>query len=182
MPEHRNHKRESFCQEFLVDLNGAAAARRAGYAPKNSDVQAAQLLRDPEVQVRLKELMDDRSQKTGVTAARVVEELAKIGFASMRHFMSIDEDGQPRIDLGHTPEDHLDALAEVQTETVLEGGSDDPQHVRKTRIKLHDKLSALKLLAEHTGALKTPERQAADALQELVNAINQRGSAAPIAE
>jgi len=30
-------KQRRFCQEYLVDLNASAAARRAGYSPKTVD-------------------------------------------------------------------------------------------------------------------------------------------------
>ena len=36
-------KQERFCREYVIDHNGAAAGRRAGYAHKNADVIAGQL-------------------------------------------------------------------------------------------------------------------------------------------
>jgi phage terminase small subunit len=37
-------KQQRFVAEYLLDLNGAAAARRAGYAAKNAGDVASQLL------------------------------------------------------------------------------------------------------------------------------------------
>ena len=37
-PKQLNPKQERFCQEYAVDLNGAQAAIRAGYAPTHAKV------------------------------------------------------------------------------------------------------------------------------------------------
>lgn len=39
-----SYRQRRFCEEFVIDYNGAAAARRAGYAKKNADIQANQLM------------------------------------------------------------------------------------------------------------------------------------------
>lgn len=180
----KNSKRERFCQEYLIDLNATQAAIRAGYSKRTAGSQGHDLLKNHEVEARISELKDVRAEKTQVTAERVIEELAKIGFSSMRRFVTVDVDGQPRIDLAATPEDDLDALSEVQTETVLEttgkGENAKTEHVRKTKIKLHDKLGALRELAEHTGVFDKSNEKKTDALAQAFEQIWARGSKAPI--
>ena len=179
-----NTKQETFCREYLVDLNATQAAIRAGYSVKTAKVIGHENLTKPDIQKFIAVLMDERGKKTEITAERVVQELAKIGFASMRTFISVDADGQPQINLTDTDADSLDALAEVQTETVLEfSGSGDERkcdRIRKTKIKLHDKLGALKELAEHTGVFDKSNRKKADALADAFADIFARGSKAPI--
>lgn len=46
-------RRELFAHEYLIDLNGAAAARRSGYAPSRAKETASELLRDPEVRAKI---------------------------------------------------------------------------------------------------------------------------------
>ena len=75
-------KQQAFIREYLVDLNGSAAAVRAGYAPNSAVVTASRLLTNANIQTELKKAIDKRSQQTEVTAARVITELAKIAFAS----------------------------------------------------------------------------------------------------
>jgi phage terminase small subunit len=163
----KDARRERFCQEYLVDLIGAAAAKRAGYSPKTAASQAARLLTDANVAARIAFLKAERAERTGITIDTVVLELAKVGLASLRQMIRIDRDGQPQIDLSATPADALDALSEVSTETVIEtqgSGEDRVDHpIRKTRIKMHDKLRALHLLGEHVGAFKKGKEDQAQA-------------------
>ena len=175
----KNVRYESFSQEYLVDLNATQAAIRAGYAPRSSGTKGHQLLQIVEIANRIQFLMSKRTQKTEITAERVIEELAKIGFASMRNFIRIDEDGQPQIDLSDTDDDNLDALSEVQTETVLELlGGGTTQSIRKTKIKLHDKLGALRLLAEHTGVFEKRDLRNMSTLADLLAAA--QGHSLPV--
>lgn len=179
-----NTKQETFCREYIVDLNATQAAIRAGYSTKTAKVMGHENLTKPDIQKFIAVLMDERGKKTEITAERVVQELAKVAFASMRHFIRVDENGQPQIDLGATDNDNLDALMEVQTETVLESrGSGDEREfdtIRKTKIKLHNKLGALHELAEHTGVFAKRDKDQANALAEAWAQITQRGSKAPI--
>ena len=71
-------KQKRFCEEYLVDLNAAQAATRAGY--KNPEI-GRQLITKNNVSEYLKQLMHERSEQTGVTAEKVVKELESIAFA-----------------------------------------------------------------------------------------------------
>lgn len=180
----KNIRYESFCQEYLVDLNATQAAIRAGYSAKTAGTKGHQLLQIVEIAARIQFLMAERGKRTEITAERVVQELAKVAFASMRQFIRVDSDGQPQIDLSTTDNDNLDALMEVQTETVVESrGSGDEREfdtIRKTKIKLHNKLGALHELAEHTGVFAKRDKDQASALAEAWAQITSRGSKAPI--
>ena len=44
IPGHLNAKQKRFCKEYLIDLNGTAAAKRAGYSAHTAKVQASRLL------------------------------------------------------------------------------------------------------------------------------------------
>jgi phage terminase small subunit len=79
-------RQSRFVEEYLIDLNGKQAAVRAGYSAKSAEVQASRLLRNTAVQAALGEAMQARSQRTEVTADRVVAELAKLAFADMRDY------------------------------------------------------------------------------------------------
>ena len=60
-------KMESFCQEYLIDLNATQAYIRAGYAPKTADVCSCQLLSKPKIRKRLEQLRADMTRKLEVT-------------------------------------------------------------------------------------------------------------------
>lgn len=179
-------KEKLAAKEYLVDLNQSAAYLRAGYKPGRTANQtsgrAAILFAKPSIQEEVQRLMAERGQRTLVTADRVVEELAKVGFASMRRFIRIDGAGNPSIDLSETPDDHLDALSEVRTEAIRQdaGDGDPVTTIIKTTIKLHDKMRALHDLAEHTGVFRQADKDRATDLAEAFQQIWARGSKAPL--
>ena len=74
-------KQEVFVQEYLVDLNAAAAARRAGFAPKHASSYGAKLMGRPEIRAEVAAAMERRAKQTQRRAAQVLEELAGIAFA-----------------------------------------------------------------------------------------------------
>lgn len=171
-----SEKQQRFAREYLVDLNATQAAIRAGYSPKTAGCQSHELLKKPEIQEIIAAGAKKAEQRTEITLDRVLNEYARIAFAGMSKFVSIDSDGTPRVDLSKcTPED-LDLLSEVQTET--QQGEDKP--VLKVKIKPLDKLNALEKLARHLGVFRDAEvKPIENAIAALVGAI--QGSALPVA-
>lgn len=146
-----------FVKEYLIDLNAAAAYRRAGYKSKNPDVDGHKLLVKPKIQTMVQEAMAERSKRTEITADRVLQEYAKIGFANIGDYLKVNSreyisgyktDGEPmyqweqRIELFDTDDigrDKLDAVSEIKE--TKEG----------VAFKLHDKKGALDSIARHLG-------------------------------
>jgi phage terminase small subunit len=73
-----------FVEEYLLDLNATAAARRAGYSPKTAEVQGSRLLRNVKVQSEIQQLQCERSERTKISVDRVLTELAAIAFSDIR--------------------------------------------------------------------------------------------------
>lgn len=71
-------KQKTFCQEYLVDLNGTQAAIRAGYSPKTANVQSSCLLIKPNVKAYVEQLQGERADRTGVTVDWVVDKLREL--------------------------------------------------------------------------------------------------------
>lgn len=179
-----DHRERRFVDEFLIDLNPRRAALAAGYSRTMAASKAYTWVSNgktkPHVYAAIQRAQQLRAARTGVTADRVVEEIAKIAFASMRSFVRIDRDGQPQIDLSAAGPDALDALAEVITETVVDGQSADSTGatvptVRRTRIRLHDKLRALHELAEHTGVFRERDERQGNAVARLIAELQAAG-------
>ena len=72
------NKQKRFVEEYLVDMNGAAAARRAGYAQKSAAGSATRLLHNPGVRAALDAARSERSARVGVEADYVVNALVEI--------------------------------------------------------------------------------------------------------
>lgn len=56
-------KEERFCLEYCIDYNGAAAARRAGYAEKSAAKAACKLLKEERVLARVRELQQEQAKR-----------------------------------------------------------------------------------------------------------------------
>lgn len=76
-------KQRRFVAEYLVDLNAAKAAERAGYKDPNI---GRQLIAKNNVSEAIREAVHRRERRTEITADRVVEELAKVGFSEAHDY------------------------------------------------------------------------------------------------
>ncbi len=76
-----NTKQKRFCEEILVDDNAKQAAIRAGYPERSASSIGNENRKKPKIQKYISELKEARSLRTQVTADRILQELAKIGFA-----------------------------------------------------------------------------------------------------
>ncbi len=175
-------KQARFVGEYLVDLNGKQAAIRAGYSPRTAEVQASRLLRYAQVQAALKVAVQERSRRTQITADRVVNELAKLAFSNITDFLTLQNDGSVSVDLSRVPRHEVAALHEVTIDQYTEDAGEAACKVKRIRIKLHDKKSALDSLARHLGmvidlrelsemrAANTTREQRLERMRELLEA------------
>ena len=69
-------KQKRFVEEYLIDLNSTAAARRAGYSEKTADRIGPELLGKTCVSKAIEAAKQKRSARTEVTQDRVILELA----------------------------------------------------------------------------------------------------------
>lgn len=159
MPELDDLKRELFCNEYLVDLCGAAAARRAQYAPNRAKQTAWELLRMPDIRARIKELIAEREENSPIRKYRAVEELAALACSSVEHY-EVDKKGRLKIAKG-APNRAMAAVKmfKQRTRTIPQGkdatGNQLPDIVeRETELRLHDKNPALHSYLEHVGAIQ----------------------------
>lgn len=76
-------KQEAFVREYLVDLNATAAYKRAGYTAKgnSAEVNAARLLRNAQVADAIEKAQNKRSDRTQITADKVLERWWQIATA-----------------------------------------------------------------------------------------------------
>lgn len=68
-------KQERFVEEYLVDLNASAAARRAGYSAKSANRIGPELLGKTCVSEAIEKAKAKRVARTGITQDDVVKEL-----------------------------------------------------------------------------------------------------------
>lgn len=146
-PDGLNDKQRQFCAEYLIDLNGAAAARRAGYSEKTARTIAQELLVKPECVAVIQSLMAERAQRTQVTADNVITELAKIGFADIRKLFAGDGTLLP---VYEWPDGMAAAVSSVEVDALFEGAGIERKQIGVTqKVKLWDKPKSLELLGRH---------------------------------
>jgi phage terminase small subunit len=145
MSKKAQEKRRLFVHEYLVDLNGAAAARRAGYAEANAKVQASNLLADPRIQQAIQAAMQERAQRTDISADRVLRELSRLAFFDARRLY--DSDGAP-LPLQQLDNDTAAAVVGLDRVAI---GNEQVGFGEVHKIKLADKLGALTLIGRHLG-------------------------------
>jgi|SRR5690349_18706767 phage terminase small subunit len=148
MPQRRalTDRQRKFVSEYLIHLNATKAAIRAGYSPRSAaDIGHALLRHHAGVKSAIATAMAEREQRTGVTADRVVTELARIAFADIRSFADWGTDGELglRAAAELSPDDAA-AIAEIYGPGKAGG---------RPKLKLHDKRAALELLARHVGMI-----------------------------
>jgi phage terminase small subunit len=146
-------KNDAFTTEYLVDYDGKKAAIRAGYAPKHAASKASHLLADPIVQRSLKTKQGRVALRAEVTAARVLQELARLAFADPRKLF--DEEGRIK-NIADMDEDTAATLSSVQVIKSQGYVKNDGTSKNKKTYKFSqwDKNAALEKLAKHLGMFK----------------------------
>lgn len=140
-----NAKQRRFCEEYLIDLNATAAAKRAGYSERTAYSQGHDLLKKPEIQDRIQSLQLERAASTGITAERVLQELAKIGFSDVSDLLNLDGNALSVRAPSEIPKDARKAISSVK---VRKDANDESEIIE---FKFWDKLSALEKLGKHLG-------------------------------
>jgi phage terminase small subunit len=118
--------------------------------------------------------MAKRAARTEITSDRVLNELAKIGFANMADYVQI-VGGEPVIDLSSMTRDQAAAINEVTVEDFKDGRGEDARDVRRVKFKLSDKRAALVDIGKHLGMFKDKDDDGKDAptvVQVVVNGID----------
>jgi len=71
-------KQAAFVSEYLIDMNAAGAARRAGYNPKRADNMGYELLRKPEIAAALAKAQEKRAARMQIDADTVLRDIEEI--------------------------------------------------------------------------------------------------------
>lgn len=136
-------KQKRFCEEYLIDLNATQAAIRAGYSPESAHSIATENLQKPALRARIDRDIAEQSKRTGVTADRVIRELARVAFANAEDVVDFNS-ASVRDDAAR---DDTAAIASVKVKTIPMPDGDGIER----EIKMADKLRALELLGKHLG-------------------------------
>lgn len=147
-------RRQRFVDEYLIDLDARAAARRAGFSPSTLSY-STRLMRDPDVARAIGKAMAERARRTGITRERILEEYARIAFLDLKNLADWDAESGAFKDAAALRDDIAAAIAAVAEAKTADGEV-------AFRLKTFDKLKALEALArlvdphENTDVLAAP--------------------------
>lgn len=142
----KNTQHELFALALAKGASVVDALERAGYARATGN--GSRLMRRPEVKARVEELMAAAAERTQITVAEVLENMARIARADLREVFRPDGTLKP---VSEWPTDAALAIASVETREISAKGK-AVGVVQK--VKLWDKTKALDLLGQHFGMLK----------------------------
>lgn len=153
-------KQIRFCEEYIIDMNGTQAAIRAGYSEKTARQIASEYLSKPNIQEKISLLKKELSEKTGVTAQMVINELAKVAFLDPRDLFSVDN---ALLNVRQLDDKSAGAISSIEVYEEYGVVDDERQPIGQTKkIKFWDKVSALEKLGKHLGIFEKDNTQRSD--------------------
>jgi phage terminase small subunit len=136
--------------EYAVDCNAAAAARRAGYSAKTAKQTGARLLTNVDLARAIADAETARAVRLDVTKDRVLQELARISFSDPRGFWDARGNLKAIGTLTAAQAACLAGFEAIIKNAAAGDGATDLVH----KVKFWDKPKALELLATHLGLLE----------------------------
>jgi phage terminase small subunit len=96
-------KERLFAHEYLIDQSMTQAAIRAGYSERSAKKIGHQVYHKPHIKAWIEAELAKRYEKAGVTADKVIKELAELGFIKRDEVLSAgrspDDEGLPPMTL-----------------------------------------------------------------------------------
>ncbi|MEO6521929.1 MAG: terminase small subunit [Mucilaginibacter sp.] len=155
-------QQQRFCDEYLVSFNAYRAALCAGYS--ETTAKKAELLHQPKIQAYLKAGMAKNAERLQVSHDMILRELAKIAFSNMGNYYDDNATLKP---MSLLTSDEKAAISHYQ---IMDSTDEYGNRVGElSRIKLHNKMSALDKIARHVGfyGVKTQESGCKNQEEEL---------------
>jgi phage terminase small subunit len=164
MPALRYSRREQFAQAVASGKNLLQAYQSAGYnaAGKGWRSNPYRLRHARDIAARIEELLEKRmsieEQATeravrhlALTKEAVGREFALVGFANMMDFTALDAEGRRVLDLTNMTREQMAAVHEMSVDYYVDGKGENALRVKKVKVKLHPKITALTSLARLFG-------------------------------
>ena len=141
-------KQQRFVDEYLVDLNASAAARRAGYSARTAEWQGPQLLGKSHVAAAVAAAKTQRSERTAIDADWVLRTLAAEKTADLADLFDKHHNLRPVSEWPLVFRTGL--VVGVESFEEYAGRGEDRVSVGMVRkIKLSDRVKHIELIGKH---------------------------------
>ncbi len=139
-----------FVKHLLSDASQdlSQAAIKAGYSEKGARGRATKLMHKESVQRLLRKFAERAEEQCGITRARILNELGRLGFSDIGNYYEI-ENGHIRFNLASLTRAERAAIQELTIEETTEGKGKNKRPVTRTKLKLANKRESLELLGRH---------------------------------
>lgn len=124
-----------FVKEYMIDLDHKKAAERMGLNLQ----KVRKWMKDPGILEEIENETRRKIRRASITSDRVLEELAKLGFADIRNALTFGKTGVRVKESDEIDDETASAIAEVS----------EGRH--GMRLKMHDKKGALDSIGRHLG-------------------------------
>lgn len=170
-----NVRQQLFVLEYRKDLNATKAAIRAGYSKKTAASQGEALLRKPEIAALVKAATAKQLERADLTAARVLEEMRRLGFANVQDLFDANGDMIPIHKLTREQAACISSFEVVMKNATAGDGKID----RVLKFRMWDKRATLEMLGKHFALLtERVQIEATDSLIAVLQASRQRAAKA----
>ena len=141
-------KEKRFCEEYVIDWNGARSARVAGYSENSAKEIASENLTKPNIKQYIELIKNDIERLSGVSKLRNIQELSKIAYSSVEHIHNtwielkdweLIKEYNPVI---LAAIESIDTKVETRKVNVSEG-SDIDIEVKYVKVKFFSKIAAI---------------------------------------
>ena len=144
----------TFVAAFLRTGNMTRAYREAKNVTTptpSHKVMGHRWLREPHIASYVAMCQAAMRKRLDVNKERILEELAKLGYANMSDFVILQRDGTPQFDLSGLDRDQMAAIQSMEIETYMmgKGSGEEGREVKRVKLTLAPKIGPLELLGKH---------------------------------
>ena len=140
---------EAYAGAYNSKMTGSALCSSAKKIARREHVRSAYDSRKAALVAVAQKVAEERH---GVTVDRIMREHKAIGFASMRDYIAVSQDGLPYVDLSRLTHEQGAAISEVIVETASDTSAQGGRvKVLRVRFKLHSKQASLIEMGKHLG-------------------------------
>lgn len=134
-------KQRLFIEEYLKDFNGTQAAVRAGYSKKTARQTAYENLTKPYIRQEISRELERIYDEFKNDQEKIIRELAVVAFSKITDYMTILDEDITIKNSDEVPSEMIGAISEICIADTKDG--------KRKSIKLHNKIEALKMLAQY---------------------------------
>lgn len=154
-----------FAEAYIRSGNAKRSAIEAGYSSNGASTTGHTLLRRTRIaeyiRSRQESMLAQEQKVTDSLQQRVLAELEAMAFANIADFVTIDEDGNPQVDLSNATREQLRALTNLKTKKTsrYDGRGNHIADEVNVSVNMADKYRGLQLLGQTLGMFKEPEQK-----------------------